>query len=447
MSDSTAPLTRGPIFKTLMRLALPIMASSFLSTAYSLTDMVWVGMLGAKAVAAIGVAGMYGWLASGLSVLTRMGGQVHAAQCIGRGDHDEAGRYASAAVRLVIVFGLVYGALCLLFSRQLIGFYALEDPQTSQMARHYLMITGGTVLLPFLNTTLTGLYTAQGDAKTPLKANSAGLILNMILDPLLILGVGPLPGLGVTGAALATLTAHIVVTLVLLASTKPDDLLRRTPLCARLGRAYYSAVVRMGGPTALQSTTYCAISMVLTRLVAGFGDGAVAVQQVGGHIESLTWNTSDGFGSAMNAFAAQNCGAGKFSRIRKGYRYAGLFVFLWGAFIGLLFILFPTQICALFFREADVVALSVGYFVIVGISEPFMCLELMATGAISGLGYTRACSIVSIVLTALRIPLALGLTALGLGLDGIWWALTVSSTLKGICLHVLFYRKCGHEDI
>ncbi|MBR6747739.1 MAG: MATE family efflux transporter [Clostridia bacterium] len=447
MSDSTAPLTRGPIFKTLMKLALPIMASSFLSTAYSLTDMVWVGKLGAKAVAGIGVAGMYGWLSSGLSVLTRMGGQVHAAQCLGRGEKEEAGRYAAAAVQLVVLFGLVFGAVCLLFHRQLIAFYGLEDPQTIQYARSYLMITCGTVILPFLNTTLTGLYTAQGDAKTPLKANSAGLILNMILDPVLILGVGPMPRLEVVGAALATLTAHIVVTLVLIFSMKPEHLLRQTPLTRPVSGRYFSAVVRMGGPTALQSTTYCAISMVLTRLVAGFGDGAVAVQQIGGHIESLTWNTSDGFGSAMNAFAAQNCGAGKFSRIRRGYRYAGTFVFLWGTFIGLLFILFPTQICALFFREADVVALSVGYFVIVGISEPFMCLELMATGAISGLGYTRACSIVSIVLTALRIPMALGLTALGLGLNGIWWALTVSSTLKGVSLHVLFYRKCGKEDI
>ena len=80
-------LTEGPIFKVLSRLALPIMASSFLSTAYNITDMAWIGMLGADAVAGVGVGGMYSWLSQGLSALTRMGGQVYVAQSLA-GDRD-----------------------------------------------------------------------------------------------------------------------------------------------------------------------------------------------------------------------------------------------------------------------------------------------------------------------------------------------------------------------
>ena len=79
-------LTSGPILKTLSELALPIMASSMLATAYNITDMAWIGMLGAKAVAGVGVGGMYVWLSQGLASLPRMGGQVHAAQACGRGD-------------------------------------------------------------------------------------------------------------------------------------------------------------------------------------------------------------------------------------------------------------------------------------------------------------------------------------------------------------------------
>ncbi len=85
-------LTKGPIMKTLVKLALPIMASSFISTLYNITDMAWIGMLGSKAVAGVGVGGMFTWLSQGLASMARMGGQVHVAQCLGRGVHDRAHR-------------------------------------------------------------------------------------------------------------------------------------------------------------------------------------------------------------------------------------------------------------------------------------------------------------------------------------------------------------------
>lgn len=86
----TIDLTSGPILKTLAELALPIMASSLLGTAYNITDMAWIGMLGSKAVAGVGVGGMYVWLSQGLVALPRMGGQVNVAQACGRGDYEQA---------------------------------------------------------------------------------------------------------------------------------------------------------------------------------------------------------------------------------------------------------------------------------------------------------------------------------------------------------------------
>ena len=96
----TIDLTSGPILKTLAELALPIMASSLLGTAYNITDMAWIGMLGSKAVAGVGVGGMYVWLSQGLVALPRMGGQVNVAQACGRGDYEQARGYAASALRL-----------------------------------------------------------------------------------------------------------------------------------------------------------------------------------------------------------------------------------------------------------------------------------------------------------------------------------------------------------
>lgn len=449
MKNMPRGLTEGPIFKELMNLALPIMASAFLSTAYSITDMAWVGMLGAKVVAGVGVGGMYMWLSCGLSTLAKMGGQVYVGHELGRGNKDAARKYAETAIWLVILFGVLYGAICCIFTDAFVGFFDLEDAGAIETAGIYLRIAGGLVVFQYLGVVLTGLYTAQGNSKTPLKANFIGLVLNMVLDPLLILGIGPFPRLGGAGAAIATVTAQMVVVSVLIGTIAKDrseeTLLRGMELLKVPEKRYLQNVIKMGGPVAIQSTIYCGISMILSRMVTEFGDAALAVQRVGGQIESVSWNTAEGFGAAINAFAAQNYGAGKSDRIKKGYKLSAVTVFLWGSFVGIIFILFPNRISNIFFHEAEAIAYSVDYLIILGIGEAFMCLELMASGAIAGLGSTKVSSSISIVLTALRIPLALILCTMGLGLNGIWWALTISSILKGITMHAAFRKEVSKK--
>ncbi len=129
--DMEGNLTKGPILKTLTKLAIPIMASSFLGTLYNLTDMAWIGLLGSKAVAGVGVGGMFTWLSQGFAAMARMGGQVQVAQCIGKGNRDEANKYAQTAVQLATLMGLAYAAIVLLFLHQLIGFFHLDDAEAN----------------------------------------------------------------------------------------------------------------------------------------------------------------------------------------------------------------------------------------------------------------------------------------------------------------------------
>lgn len=439
-------LTEGPILKVLTKLALPIMASAFLSTAYSITDMAWVGMLGSEAVAGIGVGGMYMWLSSGLATLAKTGGQVNVAQAIGRGRREDSKNYANAAVQLGIIFGIVFGLMCLVFTKSLIGFFELDGAYAVQSGIIYLKITGGMVIFSYLGIILTGIYTAQGDSKTPLKANFCGLVLNMILDPLLILGVGPFPKMEAAGAAIATVVAQFVVTSLLIffiRNKSQENVLKEIEILKKPDKRYLGPVIKIGGPIALQSMLYCGISMILSKFVTMFGDGAMATQRVGGQVEAISWNTADGFASAMNSFAAQNYGAGKMDRVKKGYKVSAITVGTWGLVVTAVFMLSPIQLSSLFFYEPEVINLCAHYFFIIGVGEAFMCIELMAVGALSGLGQTKLCSIISIILTGMRIPLAYVLSNTALGLDGIWWALTISSISKGIALHFAFHRSAG----
>lgn len=435
-------LTKGPILKTLTKLAIPIMASSFLGTLYNITDMAWIGLLGAKAVAGVGVGGMFTWLSQGLVSLARMGGQVQVAQHIGRREQEEAHGYAQAAVQMSALLGILFAAVVLILLKPLIGFFKLEDAEALAAAFSYTKIACGLIVFSFLSLTLTGLYTAQGDSKTPFAANLVGLAVNMILDPVLILGPGPFPRLGVTGAAIATVTAQFIVMSILVMRilvTKKENVLKGIQLFEKIPPKYVRGICKIGIPTALQGMAYCMISMVLTRMVSGFGAEAIATQRVGGQIESVSWNTADGFGAALNAFIGQNYGAGKMDRVKKGYRASLITVGVWGLFITLLFVCFPEQISGVFFHEPTAIATAVGYMIIIGYSEAFMSVELMTVGALSGLGKTHLCSVISITLTSARIPLAIFLSGTALGLLGIWWALTATSVVKGIVFVMAFY--------
>ena len=278
-------LTKGPILKTLTKLALPIMASSFLGTLYNITDMAWIGLLGSKAVAGVGVGGMFTWLSQGLASMARMGGQVKVAQSLGRGEKEKAHGFAQTAVQLSTFMGLAYAILCLIFVRQMVGFFKLNDPEAVSAALSYTKIACGLIVFSFLTVTLTGIYTAQGDSKTPFLANLIGLVTNMILDPVLILGPGPFPKLGVTGAAIATVTAQFIVMSIMIICVikqKKENVLKGTHLLTKIPAPYLNGICRIGIPTAIQGMAYCIISMVLTRMVSAFGAEAVATQRVGG---------------------------------------------------------------------------------------------------------------------------------------------------------------------
>ena len=435
-------LTKGPILKTLTKLAIPIMASYFIGTLYNITDMAWIGQLGSKAVAGVGVGGMFTWLSQGLSSIARMGGQVQVAQCIGRGDREKAHGYAQVAIQLAFYMGLIFALISLIFVHPMVGFFNLTDPEAYSAAVSYTRIACGLIVFSFLAVTLTGLYTAQGDSQTPFWANLIGLATNMILDPILILGPGPFPKLGVIGAAIATVTAQFIVMGIMVLGVmrqKKENVLKGIRLAAVIPGSYLKGICQIGIPSGIQDMTYCFISMILTRMVSGFGAEALATQRVGGQIESISWHTADGFAAALNAFTAQNYGAGNMDRVKKGYRASLLTVGIWGLLVTAIFVFAPNTIARIFFHEPKAIAIAVSYLIIIGLSEAFLCVEITTIGAISGLGKTHLCSIISILFTSMRIPLAIVLGNTSLGLDGIWWALSSTTMIKGIIFTATFF--------
>lgn len=433
-------LLDGSIIGSMSRLAFPIMGASLIQMGYNLVDMIWIGRLGSGAVAAVGAAGMFLWMANGVITVPRIGGQVTVGQKLGAGQQKEAAEYAACALRMGLFLGIIYGLICALFNKPLISFFKLNSPEVIAEARWYLVIAGGLLIFFFLDQVIGGILAAIGNTVTTFRVTTVGLVINLVLDPVLIFGLGPFPRLEVIGAALATVFAQMIVFLLYLKAIWNEPVIfRNLHLLRRSNRVHLNEIVKIGLPSALQDVLFSAISMVIARFVAGYGDAAVAVQKVGGQIESISWMMGGGFAMAVNSFVAQNYGAGKIERVRKGFRTAIMIMGIWGLFNTFLLMTFPKFFFSIFISEPDVIPMGVDYLRIIGISEVFICLEGAATGAFQGLGKTVPPSIVGITFNALRIPAALLLSHTALGLNGIWWVLTVSCIFKGTILPLWYH--------
>ena len=427
-------LLEGNILPALSALALPIMATSLIQMAYNLIDMIWIGKIGASAVASVGAAGMFMWLSNGLATLAKMGGQIKVGHALGAQKKEDAASYAQSSIQMGIVFAIGFGILSIVFADEMIGFFQLNSAQVIQDAKLYLMITCGLVIFSFMNQIFTGILTAMGNSRTSFIATGIGLVLNIMLDPLFIFGFGAIPPMGVAGAAIATVLAQLVVMLLFLHTILRDTVLfSNIHILHSYSSQHTMEIFRIGLPSAVQSMLFSGISMVIARLIAGWGDAAVAVQKVGSQIESISWMTAEGYAAALNSFVAQNHGAKNTDRIREGYRLSMIVMLSWGVFCSFVLIVFPQLIFQVFIQEAEVLPMGVDYLRILGVSQLFMCMEITTAGAFSGLGKTLPPSIVSITLTGARIPMAI-LLGRCLGLNGVWWAITISSIGKGIVL-------------
>ena len=429
------------ILPTLTKLAIPIMATSLIQMAYNLTDMIWIGFLGADSVAAVGAAGMFVILINGLSTMCRSGGQIKVGQCLGSQDHYQAVQYAQSAIQMGIVFSILCGVVCVIFASPMVAFFNFSSEAVIEDARVYLMICCGLTIFQFLNTIFTGILTAMGNSKVCFQATAVGLVANIIFDPILIFGFGFIPAMGVAGAAIATVAAQLIVTLVFIRVIRQDhrvfDQVRlwRRPLWDRI-----KVIVMLGAPSAADTAFYSIISMFIARIIADYGDAAVAVQKVGAQIESITWMIAQGYGVALSSFVAQNCGAGKVDRIKKGYGLSMGLLTLWGTITTLILYFGATLIFSIFIREADVIPMGQHYLKILALSQIAMAVEYGINGLFSGLGATMIPSSISVVFTIIRVPMAM-LLGRWLGLDGVWWTLTLSSVFKTILLWIIYLIK------
>ena len=428
-------LTEGPILKQLFALAMPIMATSFIQMAYSLTDMAWVGRLGSEAIAAVGSVGLLTWMTTSLALLNKVGSEVTVGQSIGMKDEEAARNFATHNLTLSLVISLIWASILFVFSVPIINFYELKS-HIAHNAVNYLRIVSTAFPFVFMSAAATGIFNASGRSKIPFTINGIGLLTNMVLDPLFIFVFD----WKTDGAAWATWIAQAFVFSLFVYQLKIKQILwDKFRFFGKFKRLFTIRIIKIGLPVASLNVLFAFVNMFLGRTASSVGGhlGLMAMT-TSGQIEAITWNTSQGFSTALSAFVAQNFAAKKIERVMKALKSTIFMTLIFGTICTFLFVFYGNQIFAIFVPEKEAYEAGGLALRIDGYSQLFMMLEITLQGVFYGIGRTVPPAIISISCNYLRIPMALLFVSFGWGLAGIWWTICLTSILKGIIILIWF---------
>ena len=432
-------LTEGKIAKKLLSLAVPVMLTSLVQMAYNLMDQMWLGHVGSSALVSAGAAGYFLWLGLTAVVVAKVGSEILVAQKIGEGKREEAYLFYRTGHVMAFVIAVLFLALCWWQAESLVSIIHFDEEGQLADAAQYLRIVASGFPAFFAVQIYVGVLTSLGRTKLPFILSTCGLALNMILDPILIYGYLGFEQMGAVGAAWATMISQVFVACLFFFYLKGE----RNPFLGlerlKVGFDSLKKVFRLGVPVSVENSLFCLITLYIGRLTSTHGSQALAAQGVGVQIESISWMAMHGLATALIAFVGQNYGAKKWDRITEGYRLVMGFTVVQALVSTALFMFLGEDIFSLFSEEPETVSFGGKYLFIIGTSQVFMGMEIIAAGALKGVGRTTVCSVVSFVLSAVRIPLAMYLMSYdSLGVMGVWWAMTTTSIAKGVVMVLVF---------
>ncbi len=450
MNESKHLIIHQNLHKIILKLSIPGMIGSVLQTLYQLIDAYWVGKLGPEALAAIGGSSFILWAIFSLTALSVNGIATLVAQFIGSGK-PQKGRIAAGQGMIISTVGAVLFSMLVYFFQDnlfaVMGFDALVLP----MAHRYMSIVLTGLIFIFWFTALEAIFRGLGDTKTPMIVLAIALLLNAILDPLLIFGWFGFPAFGVGGAALATVAAQAFASLLCAFFLRRTEFLPalRINNRFRLDKSIMLMILKIGAPIALGGFFFSIIYIILTNIISRFGTEAIAAIGVCHRIEGIAWFACVGFSVAASTLVGQNIGARRYDQAERSAWWVngyGVFTLL---IVSIIFYFFPQWLIGLFTNDPLVEKFGVQYLKIIAIFEIFLALEVIMEGAFSGAGYTFPVMLVSVLFTAARVPLAWFMVIyLGWGANGIWWAISITTFLKGLINALLFIfglwkRKLG----
>ena len=414
-------LTDGPVPRTLISFALPMILSNLLQTVYSMVDMVVIGQfVGSVGLSAVSIGADIALLPAAIAIGFANAGQIIISQFVGAGDKKSVTRTIGTLFTTVLLASVLFTAICFTFNDSLLAL--MNTPgEAYKLASRYCMTCYSGFFFTFGYTLVSAILRGMGDSRHPLMFIAIAAVSNLVLD-LIFVAVFKW---STFGAALATVIAQAIsfVTAITFLYRRRESFgfdFKREGF--KPDRFIFGRLVRLGVPMSFQVAAILASMMVVNAYVNVYGVVASAVNGVGNKLTHVTTIVSSSLTTTGATMIGQTLGAGKVERVPRIFNFSLLLSLTFGLLLSIATVIFPREIFGLFNSDSDVLDMAVIYipyavmgYLGYGVRTPFFSL-------IYGLGFAKMNMIIGLVDGVLcRIGLAMlfGITA-GMGIRGFW---------------------------
>jgi len=440
-------ILNGSIEKTLLKLAYPLVFFNLLFIIYNLTDTFWLGKLGREAVSAPTISFPFIWTMMSFGAGFAIAGFAFVSQYAGAGQWDKAKHNIANLLTLMFFSSFTLGIIGFFITPWILHILGVPaDAYDNAVVYLRVMFIG--IPFSFEGFAFSFALRAIGDTKTPTIINSIAIILNVILDPLLIFGIGPFPRLEILGAALGTIISYSIASILsiyLVFSGKLGIKFYLSDFKPDFG--LYKKMFKIGLPASIGQSLNALGFVVLMGIVSQFGSVVIAAYGIGQRIISLIFTVSDGFSMAMSTMVGQNLGVLNFKRIRKIVNKTILINTIFISIPTLLIFLFRTQIIGIFIKDILVINEGAIFYACFLIAMPFFGIFFISTSVVRTAGRTKESMVLGIIrLWGLRVSLAYFLSTLW-GSTGIWIGMALSNIIASILAYFWYKRETWKETV
>jgi putative MATE family efflux protein len=442
LRGSEADYTTGPIGRAILLLSVPMVLEMSLESVFAVVDIFFVSRLGSDAVAAVGLTESLLTLVYALAMGLGIGATALVARRTGEKDAEGAAHAAVQAVLLALSVSLVLGVTGFLLAPWLLGLMGASPRVVAMGAGYARIMLGGEVAIVILFV-VNAIFRGAGDAAIAMRVLWLANLINIVLCPVLILGLGPFPALGVTGAAIATTTGRSIgAAFALWRLTRKDGRVPVGRRHLRLDVRVMGQILRLAGSATLQTLIGTASWLGMARILATFGSPVLAGYTVAMRMVVFAILPSWGLSNAAATMVGQALGAGKPERAEKAVWRACTYNLVFLGIVGVAFVSLAGPIIRFFSTEPEVVRHGSTALRVVAAGFPLYAFGMVLTQSFNGAGDTWTPTWINFaVFWAIEIPLAYLLAvSLGWGPLGAFWAITLSFSLLAVVSGLLFRR-------
>jgi len=436
---SSADLLNNDIATTLRKMTLPMIVGMVVLMTFGLVDTFFIGMLGTQELAAISFTFPVTFTVISLNIGLGIGTSAIIAKLLGAGQHDQAKETATGALMLTMVLAVVLAIIGVMSIDPIFHLMGADEEQLVHIQEYMVVWYGAGVFLA-LPMVGNSVLRAAGDTKTPSYVMAFGGLINVVLDPILIFGWGPMPSLGIQGAAIATLISwavglfYILYVLAVKRKLIEPKLLNWQQLKRSAG-----GILKIGLPAAGANMLTPISAGVVTSIVAGYGPEAVAAWGVGGRLESIASIVVLSLSMSLPPFISQNFGANKLERVGQAYSLCVKFVILWQLIIFAILVLLAGVFANIFTNEPKVASTIVLFLMIVPLGYGLQGVTILTNSSFNAMHMPMSAVSLSVVrLFVFFVPFSF-IGSYWFDLPGLFWAAVLANLAVG-CIAFIWFK-------